>query len=294
MTKAVRIGAMALLSGLALLALAYFVARGANAPDAAQQKGQQKQQQANQGQKTRLSDIASACASSVNEKGFGEFVVSSKTIISNEEGEIATPCFIKLERGGELTFNRVKIRSKALHIGDKEANGGGRVRLENSEFYGTDERSELFVRLSDPEDAIALLGSTLDYPSGILARIVSKEANGSASGEGGDIDVTGSTLRSLDPKSQGIELVTGSQSGKMNLVNLDVDTVQVDPDLDPKYKKTFFTAKDCHLENLRGVPDTISCDADDAKERISKAAKISQGKYEDALERYEQQRAAQK
>ena len=235
---------------------------------------QAREQHPGEGEQRKLVEIASACASSVDEKGMGEFVVRSKTLVSNEEGRMEVPCIIKLERGGELVLSRVVLRGKDLHIGEKKPNGQGRVRIENYELYGAEDATFL-VLLSDPEDRIGIHGSTLDSPRGLQVQVKAQKANGSASGKGGEINVTGSTLRSAGAQTQGLIFTAGSVSGRTNIVNLELNTVPFD-DSDPRFKKTVFMAKDRHKENVRGVPETFECDSDAINQELREAARYAE------------------
>lgn len=261
MTNAIRLVAMLVGVGLALLALVYLVA--GNAPQASQKGGPNQPQDNNAQleQKIGIKELAEGCASSIGQGDFGEFKIDRRVIISNEDGQIPVPCKVSLGFGGELTLNNVQLRTRNLIITDGKPNGKSRVRLENSTLTGV-ERSGFFMRLSDAEDSLSMHRWTLDYPLSVWARVFG-EVSGAQGG--GRIDITASEIRSLDPKSEGIQLVTSSAGGVGNFVGLKLKTVEWNPDIAPNVQNALLVAGECRTERVEGF--TGACDPGDARRK---------------------------
>ncbi len=249
MNNVLRLGVMVFSTLAAVLVLLCFLVYVGDQPRAAQQASQE--------QRLRLANLAGSCASSVGSDGYGVFRTSRPTVISGERGDIRVPCKIELRRGGSLRLSNVDLISRSLIISDFEPNEESRVTIEGSTLTGTGEAGFL-TQLSDSSDSIAIERSTVDYPLGVWARAT---GTADASSDGGRIDVTDSTLRSLDSHTDGIQLTTGDETGIGNFVDLKLETVQLDSDLDPSIKRIMLLAGDCRLERVEGYSG--ACDPED-------------------------------
>lgn len=252
MGKTLRLGIMILAIGLMMAAVGYYVATGSRFTQATQQSPTE--------QKLRLANLAGDCESSVGDDGYGVFKVERPTVISSEDGEIGVPCKIRLERGGSLALNDVNLRTKNLVVSDYGSNGESKIRIEDSMLTGVGQTA-FFVQLSDAADSIAIESSTLDYPGAIWTRAFGPVDGGDP--DGGRVNVTASTLRSLGPETEGIQLIVGSETGVGNFVDLQIETVQLDPDLDPRARKALLVAGECRMERVTGYGDAV-CDPEDA------------------------------
>lgn len=252
MVNAMRLVLMTLALTVFLAALALCIVIGGRAVQAAQEVTGES--------KLRLANLAGSCASSVGDDGYGIFEVERPTVISSEEGEIGVPCKIRLERSSSLTLSNVTLRSKNLIVSDFGSNGESKLRIEDSRLTGT-EQAAFFAQLSDASDSVVIERSTLDYPGAIWARAFGPVDGGDR--DGGRMDVTASTLRSLGPETEGVQLVVGSETGVGNFVDLQIETVQLDPDLDPRARKAVLMAGECRMERVTGYGDA-ACDPEDA------------------------------
>lgn len=210
--------------------------------------------QPNGGNNGTLDDLASRCAQSVGEDGFGEVSIEGRLIVSNETGEILVPCRVRLERGGHLQLNNVKLRSKHLVISDYEPNGKTRVRFNNSDLIASGKFGFL-LQLSDAEDSVAVHRSTLNYPLSVWVRISGQAQN---SPGGGRIEVKNSTARAADPESEdGIQFVAGEIGGKAEFNKLTLDTGKPEGE----YQNALLFAGDCKTKQVEGFPNRCGPEA---------------------------------
>lgn len=248
---------------LAITVLAYAVVHGGfvqtSQMDSRAKVGQNKLD-VQPGQKLGIRELAERCASSKGQNRFGEVKIDRKVIVSNEAGEITVPCKVNLALGGELTLNKVQLRTKHLVITDYKPNGENRVRVENSTISG-DGESGFLLRLSDPVDRLGFHHSNFDYPLSFWASVQGTTDGGNEGG--GRIDVTASEIRSSDPKSEGIQLIASDVVGVGNFVGLKLNTVEWNPRIAPGDKNTILLADSCHVEQVEGF--TGPCDPDNIK-----------------------------
>lgn len=115
------------------------------------------------------------------------------------------------------------------------------------------------VQLSDRNDVISIGGSTIDYPLFVWARVVGLGENASG---GGRIDATASTIRSTDPKTEGIQLVVSDRDGVGNFVDLNLEAPRLSPESNPNAREIVLLAGECRTERVQGY--TGICDPEDA------------------------------
>lgn len=210
--------------------------------------------QANSNRGSTIGELASRCARSVGEDGFGEVAIKRRLTISNQRGEIPVPCRVRLERDGWLTLNNVELESSHLSISDYEPNGETRVRFNNSELTASGGHGFL-LQLSDAEDSVAIRNSTLDYPLSVWVRVSDRAEE---SFGGGRIEVLNSEVRAADPESEdGIQFVAGEVGGEARFLNLELDTN------DPRsgYQNALLFADECVARQVEGLPDQCGPEA---------------------------------
>lgn len=203
-------------------------------------------------QEIALATLAKTCASSVGPDGFGTVSINRPSVVEESRGEIGVPCNIKLGPGGSLAFEEVELRSQSLSISDQGPNGKSKVRIAGSSFTGK-AGSGFFAQLSDREDSVVISGSTLDYPLSLWVRAVGV-ADGAEGG--GRVHATASTLRSTDPKGDGIQLVAHTGDGVGHFVKLKLEAPRLSPNLKPNAKNILLLAGKCRMQNIQGYAGT--------------------------------------
>lgn len=209
-------------------------------------------------QRLRLANLAGRCESTRGEDGFGIFEVNRRIKVSDESGEITTPCRVSIKEGGSLTMEGVELQTKTFAIEDGGSNGKTTVDIRNSTLKGTEEAG-VYINLLDPDDSISISGSTLEYPLGIYARSLGAQGEDD---DGGNIEATQSSLTSLGPNTEGIQLMAGEDTGDATFVDLKLDTVQLTPGNGTQSKKILLLAGECRMERVEGYSGV--CTLEDA------------------------------
>lgn len=249
-TQNLRIWAVLSVLLCSLVAATYFVFVGVIRPA--------QEQTTADGQRLRLANLAGKCESTRGEDGFGVFEVDRATVLTDESGEIATPCRLSIKEGGSLTMNGVELRSRTFAIEDNDSNGRTTVDIHNSTLTGTEEAG-VYINLLDPDDSISISSSTLEYSLGIYARSLGAQGEDN---DGGHIEATQSSLTSLGPDTEGIQLMAGEDTGSATFVDLKLDTVQLTPENDTQSKKILLLAGECRMERVEGYSG--ACSLEDA------------------------------
>jgi hypothetical protein len=188
----------------------------------------------NQGAKN-TADLPSACAKSPTFNGYHQVSLTADLKLAGFAGRVTVPCTVHLVNGSRLVIDNSRLQTGTLLITDDPrplpgVMGGGAgssrqavqsaspspiptptdgsaVSIDHSSLSG-DKGAGLGIVLREPHVSLTIHESTLDYPLGIEARI------GPCCGVQGvrptgqsKLEVEGTTIRSLGPKSDGIELV---------------------------------------------------------------------------------------
>jgi len=257
--RALRLGLMAFAVAALLSLLVWFAAGGHEQLDGAQQGSQSDRNTDQAGEKSgggngTLTNLASMCASSVGEDGYGKVTIDHHLTISNETGEIPVPCRMHLERGGWLKLNKVQLRSKYLSVSDYGSNGETRVVVNNSDLLATG-RHGFFLQLFDAEDSVAVHHSTFDFPLSVWVRISDQREDAPG---GGRIEVTNSTVRSVDPQSEdGIQFVAGELGGEARFSKLRLYTGEPEGE----YQNALLFAGECEPQQVEGFPNRCGPEA---------------------------------
>jgi len=191
---------------------------------------------------SRLSAIVSGCAAKVGADGFGDVNISEALVAQHETGEIDVPCRLHLKPGASMVLRSVTLTTRHLIITDDAPNGRSLVTLDNSTLeakgsYGFE------LNLSDSPDAVVIKGSRLDYPLSVWIRVFGQTGRDL----GGHISVTGSKISSLDPSTDGIQLIASESSGIINLKRVEFRA--------PSTEKVFLFAKSCKKTLVTGAPE---------------------------------------
>lgn len=176
--------------------------------------------------------LGQQCTSSVGKEGHGTVFVSDHLVLRGGEVEIPVPCELVLRRGGAVTFDGVRVDTNGLSIRDDGPNGPTRVHMTGAHLSAP--RPGLAVSLDDPEDALSVLDSTLEFPMGVLAT-------------SGSVELTRSVVRAMDPATGGIA-IAAQRSGTATDVTFEV----------ADGAEAFLLAATCRLERVTGFPDLCS------------------------------------
>lgn len=162
---------------------------------------------------------------------------------------------MRLERGGSLKLDNVRLLSKHLLVSDYEPNGETKVQLNNSDLVASG-RHGFLLQLSDAEDSLAVHHSTLDYPLAVWARVSDRAKTAADSPGGGLIEVTNSKVLARDPQSDdGIQFVAGEIGGRAKFLKLRLDTAEPAAG----FQNALLFAGECRAEQVEGAPNR--CDA---------------------------------
>lgn len=161
-----------------------------------------------------VAEVSERCMNASVGMGMAEIRLTGPTVVAHDSGSISVPCTIRLADDSSLTFENVTIHSSSLAVIDEGA-GGNALTIENSRLTGT-ERAGFYVRLEGSMDRAVVENSLIDYPRSVWVHVAAPLGDVLP---GGSIRVASSVLRSLDPQTEGVMLVSG---GNLELLSSDL------------------------------------------------------------------------
>jgi hypothetical protein len=183
-------------------------------------------------------DLAKACNTAPVTDGLGQVTLSTSLTIQNVSLTITTPCEIHLTNGASLIIHNSQLTTdKLVVLDDSSQPVSSPISIEHSTLHSSN--GGLFIRLQHGGDNISVQHSTIDYP--LSVSLATSDTDGT--NQDGSIDVEATTIRSNDPASEGILLVS---TGTGNFVN-DIFSTTADDHY------AILSAHSCHIANDSGT-----------------------------------------
>ncbi|MCD2187843.1 hypothetical protein [Actinomycetospora soli] len=121
-----------------------------------------------------------------------------------------------------MSLARVTLTTQTLNVYDRGGAGApSAISIADSRITATGPGSGLLLELDDAADRIAVAGTTLDAPAGVMVR-----AAGTRDGDnrGGTVQIARSTIRSTVAESAGVTVIAAETGGVVALAETGIVT----------------------------------------------------------------------
>ncbi len=191
-----------------------------------------------------LQDVAARCASSVDSFGVGTVNLSGAVAFADETVSFPVTCRLEITGDAQISFDRVIVTGSTLSIGNDYKGAAARitVALNHAQFSGS---GFFAVELHDAGDRVLVDASTFDFAGGLWLTAAGSKQD---SFGGGEVQVRGSSLKTMGQGTTGIRIIAGETAGgRARLTNNTLSTTG----------STVLFAGDCAMDGPAG--GTVSC-----------------------------------
>jgi hypothetical protein len=204
-----------------------------------------------------LANVKAACENSFTSTSPGIAEVANGLRDADVTIAIGVPCLVRLAPSASVKLSNVKITSHILNLVDDAHTGGkNEIALENVSLTGGADAGFL-VELRDPEDSFYARNSSLDYPLGVVLKVLGHRGDENA---GGSIRMERTSLSAATEDGEGVALVASEHSGTIELLQPTISTPSA----------VLVVAGDCEA-NVAG--NKVDCSTDALAENIERQAR---------------------
>jgi len=205
----------------------------------------------------KLADVKRGCEQSFSSTAPGIVEVATELSDANVTIAIGVPCLVRLAPSASVRLSNVRITSGTFNIVDDAATSGKNgIMLENVSLKGGADAGFL-VELRDSEDSFDARNSSLDYPLGVVLKVLGHRGDENT---GGSIRMERTSLSAAAEEGEGVAVVASEHTGTIELLQPTISTAAA----------ILLVAGDCEA-NIDG--NTVDCSIGTVADNLERQAK---------------------